>query len=64
MNSHYISLLKALTWRVLGSVSTFIISWTLTKRIDISIGIASIEFFGKIGLYYIHERIWHKITKK
>jgi len=64
MNNHIISLLKAITYRVLGSLATFFISYFLTKRADLSIGIASIDFFGKIILYYVHDRVWNIILNK
>jgi uncharacterized membrane protein len=58
-----IALYKAVTYRLLGSLSTFVISWFMTRSVKISLGISVLEFLGKIGLYYIHERIWDKITK-
>jgi len=64
MNSHLISLLKATTYRVLGSLATFLISYLLTKRADLSLGIAGIDFFGKIALYYLHDRVWSVILAK
>jgi len=59
-----IALYKAVTYRLLGSLSTFVISWFMTKSIKISLGISILEFLGKIGLYYIHERIWNKLLKE
>ena len=57
-----VSLAKAFTWRVLGSIGTFFISWYLTGSIKLSASISISEFVGKIILYYIHERLWAKIT--
>ena len=59
-----VALYKAITYRFLGSLSTFVISWFMTRSIKVSLGISILEFLGKIGLYYIHERIWDKITNK
>ena len=59
-----VALYKAITYRLLGSLSTFVISWFMNKSVKISLGISILEFLGKIGLYYIHERIWDKITNK
>jgi uncharacterized membrane protein len=55
------SLLKAISWRIVGSLDTFIISWVLTQKPLIASGIASVEVFTKIGLYWIHERVWSKV---
>jgi len=63
MTSKYISLLKAVSWRIFGSISTFIISLMLTKSVKLSFSISILEFVGKIILYYVHERIWLRVTK-
>ena len=55
------SLTKAFTWRVTGSIDTFVISFFVTGHIGIAAGIAGVEFFTKIFLYYLHERIWLKL---
>ncbi len=55
------SIVKAFTWRATGSLDTFIISFFLTGHAAIAFSIAGIEFFTKIVLYYLHERIWTKI---
>jgi len=62
MNSKTISFLKAISWRIFGSISTFFISLMFTNNIKLSFSISIIEFLGKIALYYVHERIWHNIT--
>jgi uncharacterized membrane protein len=63
MTSKYISLLKAVSWRIFGSISTFIISYIITKSVKISFSLSILEFAGKTLLYYAHERIWLKVTK-
>jgi uncharacterized membrane protein len=55
------SFIKALTWRITGSIDTFIISWIITGSGKWAVGIASIEVFTKIILYYFHERVWNNI---
>jgi len=57
-----IALYKAITYRLLGSISTFLISWLMTKSFKVSLGISVLEFLGKIALYYVHERVWNRIT--
>ena len=54
-------LLKTLTWRILATTTTFTISFFLTGSIKVGAGIAGIEFFVKMIIYYYHERIWFKI---
>lgn len=55
------SLAKAVTWRLLGTADTFIISWVLTGQPLLASGIALSELFTKSFLYYLHERGWTKI---
>lgn len=58
---HYRSLLKAISWRATGTVDTIVISFIVTGHIKLALSIGFIELFTKIGLYYIHERVWEKI---
>ena len=61
-DKHYRSLVKAVSWRLTGSVDTMIISYLLTGQIRWALTISGVELFTKIFLYYVHERVWHKIT--
>ncbi|UOB16445.1 DUF2061 domain-containing protein [Abyssalbus ytuae] len=63
-NTHKVSLLKTISWRIVGTVDTMMISYILTGNIKIAMGIGSIEVVSKMILYYFHERIWNKITKE
>ena len=59
------SLLKSISWRILGSIDTFILSLIIINyssdfySYDLAIYIASMEIITKIFLYYFHERIWN-----
>jgi uncharacterized membrane protein len=56
--AHSRSLIKAVSWRLLGSMDTFVISFFITGKLTFALSIASVETFTKIALYYFHERIW------
>jgi uncharacterized membrane protein len=58
--THARSVLKAVSWRTLGTLDTFAISWLLTGRAEIAGSIAGIEIITKIAWYYLHERIWRR----
>lgn len=58
----YRSLIKAVSWRLTGSVDTMIISFLITGRIKYALTISGVELFTKIGLYFVHERLWEKIS--
>ena len=49
------SLAKTLTWRVLATTDTFIISWFITGTWTLAGAIAGIEVITKMFLYYGHE---------
>lgn len=55
------SIAKALSWRVIGTLDTLIISYLLTGKISLAASIASIDFLTKMVLYFFHERIWNMI---
>jgi len=55
------SALKAITWRIIGTVDTFLLSWLITKEPVTAGAIASLEVITKTILYYLHERGWNKI---
>ena len=55
------SALKAITWRIIGTADTFVISWAITKEPITAGAIASFEVFTKTILYYFHERGWNKV---
>jgi uncharacterized membrane protein len=55
------SLAKAVSWRVTGTVDTFLISWLITGELLLASGIALTEVMTKIFLYWAHERVWNKI---
>ena len=61
-DSHAKSIGKAISWRIIGTIDTILISWFITGTLSIALSIGSIEVFSKFFLYYGHERIWN-ITK-
>lgn len=55
------SLVKGISWRVVGTMDTIFISYLITGHSLKAFRIGGFEVFSKIALYYIHERIWGKI---
>jgi len=56
--AHRRSISKSVTWRLMASLDTFIISFVITRRLTVAGSIAGAEIFTKIALYYLHERLW------
>ncbi len=61
-DKHYRSLIKGVSWRITGSIDTLIISFFITGKLKLALGIMSVEFFTKVLLYYCHERVWEKLS--
>jgi len=57
----YRSLVKAVSWRITGTCDTVLIAWLITGQVKAALGIGFVELFTKIGLYYVHERIWNRL---
>ena len=53
---------KSISWRVLASCDTILISYLITGSIAIAATIGSIEVMTKMVLYYFHESAWNKFT--
>ena len=62
------SFIKAISWRVIGSIDTFILSLIIINffsnkyTYDLAFYIAALELVTKTIIYYIHERLWNKIN--
>lgn len=61
MESHYRSIVKAITWRAGGTVVTFAVAWIITGNISLSAGIGILDTVIKIVAYYVHERLWIRV---
>ncbi|MDD4507196.1 MAG: DUF2061 domain-containing protein [Sulfurospirillaceae bacterium] len=56
------SILKAISWRTLGTVDTMLISYIVTGNPTAAVSIGAFELITKTALYYFHERSWNKIS--
>lgn len=55
---------KAITWRIVGTIDTIILSWIISGNPLTGLKIGFAEVITKMLLYYFHERIWFKIDFK
>jgi uncharacterized membrane protein len=60
-DSHFRSIVKAVSWRDTGSIDTFVLSFILTGSVRVAGSIAGAEAITKMILYYLHERAWSVI---
>jgi len=62
------SLIKAIIWRVIGSIDTFILSLIIINfssqnfTYDLAFYIATLELLTKTIFYYLHERLWNQLN--
>ena len=52
------SMLKAVSWRIVGTLDTMALGWLITGSPLVGLKIGALELITKFVLYYIHERIW------
>ena len=70
-DSHLRSLLKAVSWRCVGTLDTFVVSFVVLNVTGATAGvghaarisgsIAAVEVVTKVALYYFHERAWARV---
>ena len=59
--SHARSVAKAVSWRIMGTLATGALVFVFTRRLALSLTVGAFEFVSKIGLFWMHERIWDRI---
>ncbi len=59
--SHTIHVFKTITWRILGTLDTILLSWYISGSLQLGLQLGGVEILTKMLLYYIHERIWFQI---
>ena len=61
-DSHWRSAFKGITYRVFATLITTTVSFLMTGSIKTAAIIGSAEVTTKVMLYWVHERIWTRIT--
>lgn len=54
--------IKTITWRIVGTIDTMVISYLVTGSVKMGLTIGGIEVISKMILYFIHERVWLRIN--
>ncbi len=63
------SILKAISWRVIATLTTFTLAYTIFSgsgcegALEKSSLVAALELVIKLFIYYFHERIWQTIPR-
>jgi uncharacterized membrane protein len=56
LNKRHIA--KTVTWRVIGTLDTLLLSWFISGDMSVGIKVGGLELVTKMILYYFHERLW------
>ena len=62
IESHFRSIIKALSWRFLATAITFSVSWIIIGELKIAAEIGLADTVIKLGVYYTHERLWNRLS--
>ena len=63
------SVLKAITWRIIATGTTFILAYTIFSGtgcdgvLQKSTLVAGLELVIKLIVYYLHERVWQNVPR-
>ena len=55
------SVFKAISWRTWATITTAVIVFIFTGEFALAITVGCLEVFAKMGLYFVHERLWQRI---
>ena len=59
--SHYRSVMKALSWRFLATMITVIVALIVTGQLAFAAKIGLADTIIKLAVYYGHERVWDNL---
>lgn len=54
---------KTVSWRIIGTLDTMLLSALITGSWEIGLTIGGVEVFTKMILYFLHERLWYRFSR-
>jgi uncharacterized membrane protein len=54
---------KTISWRVIGTIDTIVLSGVITGSWEMGLAIGGIEVVTKMVLYFLHERLWYRFSR-
>ena len=55
------SVAKAVSWRVIATLTTALLVYAFTRRFDVALTVGLLEALAKMFLYFGHERVWNRL---
>lgn len=62
METHIRSITKAISWRIVATLTTMLLVFLFTGNLAVSGGVGLTELLSKMVIYYLHERAWNVIN--
>ena len=62
METHARSIAKAVSWRIVATLTTTLLVFVFTGNLAVSGGVGLTELLTKTVIYYAHERVWNAIS--
>ena len=54
---------KTISWRIIGTLDTIVLSGVITGSWVLGLTIGGVEIVTKMVLYFLHERAWYNYSK-
>ena len=61
MDTHLRSIVKAITFRIIATITTMILVLILTGDLALAGVVGALDLILKLLIYYLHERVWDKV---
>jgi adenylylsulfate kinase len=55
------SIAKTVSWRLVATLTTAVIVWALTRRMEFALLVGGLDTTLKLVFYFFHERLWDRI---
>ena len=62
--AHSRSIVKAISWRTLGSIDTFLLGWLFTGSLLVGGALAVVEPACNTVVFHFHEKFWKRIEQR
>ncbi len=57
------SVFKAISYRIVGTITTALLAWFVTGDLGVGVTIGLLELAVKTAVYYLHERVWQQVPR-
>ena len=62
VETHFRSVVKAVSYRVIGTINTCLVALLLTGSMHMAARIGMLDLVVKTIVFYLHERLWNRVS--